>query len=133
MSSTYRLLCLAHDPALIIDREWNRPDDATAAAQNIATTAPEHAKCDLLIGRWSGALIEVGCPPRADGRATHHQSWHRNTIWTETSWLRLALIASSTDRASRAELAQINGRCWSATRLYRLRTLLDLNPEDSGD
>ena len=51
MSSSYAVLCLSHDPAVIAaDSEWNRPEQAEQA---IRDGIASHEHCDLLIGRYS--------------------------------------------------------------------------------
>ena len=56
MSSTYRVLCLSHDPAIVAADDYQRPETAEAA---ITEGIAEHAGCDLVIGRYSYPLVEL--------------------------------------------------------------------------
>ncbi|MYR36378.1 hypothetical protein GTX14_04845 [Streptomyces sp. SID4944] len=121
MSSTYRVLCLSHDPAIIIDGDWRRAEGAEEA---VAAGVDGHPHCDLIIGRYSYPLVEVGCPPSRDHRAKV-TCYHNSTAWTESEWLRLLAAAyHSSDEAVRT-LAAKTSRCWAGERLHRLRAELD--------
>lgn len=115
MSSTYRVLCLSHDPAIALDIEWATPEAALAALADPGAAA-EHPNCDLVVGRWSGALVEVCCP---SGRC------HLRPIWVDKVWLRLLAVAH--DSKDVQVLAAADAfPCWPATRLARLRSELGL-------
>lgn len=127
MSSSYVVLCLSHDPAVVAaDRDWNRPGPAEEA---VAAGIEGHENCDLMITRHSGALVELGCPassiqPRPVGHAG--RCIHRGTKWADIAWIRLLLVAqreaAGTAVRVRADAAGV--RCWTPTRLERLRVEL---------
>lgn len=120
MSSTYRILCIGHDPALVLDdRSWN---DHAQAVQAIAAGVSAHPSCRLLVGRWSAALIEVGCPRMAGAVHRHSGVYHpHDTEWVDAGWLRL--MALSTPEAVGA--AQVPG-CWDRDIARRLARILGL-------
>lgn len=126
MSSTYRAICLGHDPAIVIhggweNSEWNNPADAQTAVRNRSGALALHAKCDLVIGRYSSPLIEVGCP----AGARHPRRWHPHTTeWVDIGWLRLALAAVKTDNQEVLKAAGEVPGCWLPERVGRLRGLL---------
>lgn len=133
MSSHYVLFCVSHDPPITFGgasdwRDWNSPEPALAAVAD-RTTGPavEHPNCDLLIGRYSGALIEVCCSAsRSNG--PYHGSSHRDDQWIEVDWLRLLALAGP-DRIEAARLRS----CWTWEVVYRLRHQLDIDIPASGD
>ncbi len=57
MSSTYRRICLSHQPPLVLDEDYSPAGDRVPPIQ-----PDEHINCKLGIGRWSGGLIEVWLP-----------------------------------------------------------------------
>jgi hypothetical protein len=127
MSSTYRVLCLSHDPAMVAaDGDWNR---ASMAEEAIAAGVEGHETCDLLIGRYSYPLVEVGCPATKDGPGSY-RCIHGGTQWADVDWLRLLAIAqrepADTDLGRAAEEA--GRRCWSPERLRRLGPDLGVGP-----
>lgn len=112
MSSDYHLLCLDHEPALVIPgHEYDNPFAAIqVAADPMAWDTGGHGSCDLLVGRYSASLAEIACPrcethgPRAD-------------TWIEVGWLRLLHAAYSRgDDLSGYRLP----RCWTRVRVLRL-------------
>jgi hypothetical protein len=119
MSSDYRVLCLSHDPALVVTiLEWPNPDGAIAAAKDPASTPGlgEHRGCDLMVGRYSYPLIEVCCVGKP------HCPFIHPPEWINVEWLRL-LYAAMTAPASPA-LAEAVGsvpQCWRGPRVMRLR------------
>lgn len=118
MSSTYRVLCLSHDPGLELDPDFGSPHDAIAAAVD-GRPGIEHKGCDLVVGRVSGALTELCCPP------THGQ--HSVPIWVEIDWLRLLGVLIQTTNPKPPPVAEALSRltrCWTADRLHRLRLQL---------
>jgi hypothetical protein len=129
VSSTYRVLCLSHDPAIIVhDPGFNRPEQAEAA---IADGIAEHAGCDLVIGRYSYPLVELGCPAAA-GRPKHLRPdvvtcYHGGTRWIDRDWLRiLAAAYQSPDPGMRTAIEQGHQQqCLPWERLRRLRVELD--------
>lgn len=126
MSSTYRILCLSHDPAVAAGSEWNTAAEAVERASDPGRFGDmaEHVSCDLLVGRYSYPLVEVGCPPR-EKSATG--CMHLHAQWVSVEWTRL--LAASLDaeagplRAAVEELTQ-RCRCWSRQRVERLRSEL---------
>ena len=123
MSSTYKILCLSHDPAIVVvDVGWVEPEFAVAAANNRATNAvlaDDHATCDLLIGEYSHPLVEVCCPSHLNARGERVHSAPR---WVDRNWLILlyrALTAQPDQMLSKATEAFV-GRCWTWERLTRL-------------
>lgn len=134
MSSVYRVLCLSHDPAIAITEvEYSRPESAAA---DIASGIDGHRDCDLLIGRYSYPLVEVGCPPiigpeRAGRRRC---SAHSNTQWVDVAWLRiLAAVHQSGADQMRALANASQLRHWSWERLRRLRDELNIDVNEPAD
>ena len=128
MSSIYRVLCLNHDPALTAaDGDWNRAETAEEA---IRKGIPDHQKCELLIGRYSYPLIEVGCPGSRilpDGHPGCR--WHGGTLWVDRDWLQLLYIAQHAPEGSEllAATKQSRMECWSVRRLGRLAAELGIS------
>lgn len=122
MSSTFELLCASHTPALELD------DDTTldVVIGRLAAGLPEHPHCDLLIGRRSGGLVEVGCPPSA-GKGRSGRCCHSGIEWADASWL--LLLAAVTGEGSEqppavaAAVARVP-RCWTPARVANLASLL---------
>jgi hypothetical protein len=56
VSSTYRVLCLSHDPAIVAADDFQRPEQAEEAIRDGMTNGHEH--CDLMIGRYSYPLVD---------------------------------------------------------------------------
>ncbi|MFJ2707839.1 hypothetical protein ACIO3R_32265 [Streptomyces sp. NPDC087428] len=115
MSSTYRILCMSHDPATA-HGEWNRPEDAEAA---LAAGIDGHPHCDLLVGRYSYPLVEVGCPPTRDQPAKL-TCGHNATIWVDAGWLRLLAVAQQSSDAAVQAATKGLGLCWPMKRIRRL-------------
>lgn len=124
MSSTYRILCLSHDPALVTDIEWSSGTDNVAAVERAARTGvPGHEACDVLIGRWSGSIVEFGCTKAV--KDERHACWHNGAYWVDVLWLRLlALARRAPEGSTERMLAARADRCWSPGRVDRLRHLL---------
>ncbi|MFE7072683.1 hypothetical protein ACFU96_21635 [Streptomyces sp. NPDC057620] len=132
MSSNYSVLCLSHDPAIIAhDPGFNRPEQAEAA---IADGITGHENCDLMIGRYSYPLVELGCPRSADQpehlRPGVLRCYHGSTQWTDREWLLLLAAAyqsedQSEDQAVREAVKAGHHGCLPWERLRRLR--LELN------
>jgi len=103
MSSEYTIICVSHDPAInIVDWDvFRSPEDALAVAHDRPDThhfMSQHKNCDLLVGRESGALVEVACPgsigralPPGAGCRGYHM--HTFATWTGVGWLRLLAMA----------------------------------------
>lgn len=121
MSSSYRVLCLSHDPATEAG-EYRTPQDAETA---IAEGIPGHPRCDLVIGRYSTPLVELGCPPSR--LQTAPACCHNSTVWIESRWLRLLALANdSTDPAIQDAALKARQGCLMPQRLTRLRDELGL-------
>lgn len=121
MSSTYRILCLSHDPAITAGDDYNSPEAAAAA---IAAGVDEHPHCDLLIGRYSYPLIEVGCPPTTRPARPGQRGCyaHATTEWVDVAWLRiLAAVHQSGNEETRALAGDSHLSHWPWERLRRLR------------
>lgn len=135
MSSTYPILCLSHDPAIIAhDPGYNRPEQAEEA---IRAGVTGHAGCDLMIGRYSYPLVELGCPPshnRTDMRPDAPRCHHRDTEWTDKEWLQLLAAAyQSSDPAVQEAVKAGRHQCLSWERLRRLRVELDIIVREQPD
>lgn len=120
MSSYYHLLCMAHDPAIVIDVSANHPEQALAAIADRTTrdALREHPHCPLMIGRYSAAMIELCCP----GSQHDHP---RSDKWEDTALLRVVAVAAMQE-PSKAMIQALEalGRlasCWAPERLRRLR------------
>ncbi|MER5815462.1 hypothetical protein [Streptomyces californicus] len=126
MSSTYRVLCLSHDPAIVIDRDFNTPDDAV---DGVASLVADHPRCDLMIGRYSYPLVEVACLSYAY-RGGGPGCSHKQGKWVDAEWLRLlALAYDSTDLRVREAARKGRFSCWTPERLHRLRPELGIEDE----
>jgi hypothetical protein len=130
MSSVYRVLCLNHDPAIRIDHDWNNGPEAIDAAVNPERyeALEDHKGCDLLVGRWSGGLVEIGCPPQSEAAVRTDVCLHRGPAWISVEWLRLfgaALRALPNPELEKAlEVFRRPYRCWAPERVERLRSVL---------
>lgn len=136
MSSNYSVLCLSHDPAIIVhDPGYNRPEQAEAAIRDGVTG---HEGCDLMIGRFSYPLVEVGCPRSADRpeslRPSVLRCYHGITMWTDKEWLLLLAAAyQSTDPAVQEAVKAGHHRCLPWERLRRLRVELGITVKETPD
>lgn len=118
MSSVYRVICASHFPALVSEGELSRPEAVARVADREG-----HPDCDLLIGRWSGALIEIACP--GDLSTCHH-----SIEWVDDGWVRVA--AEAVDAAVPGDSAYARlfvalgtlPACWSVRRLESVRGFL---------
>jgi hypothetical protein len=132
VSSTYRVLCLSHDPAV----EAAEPDGLSRASDMAATGFDDHPQCDLLVARYSGGLIELGCvgmdSPAIDLSRSHtgHPGLHRDTVWADAGLLRVAAACIVTEDDGHAEvITKALGQmpmCWTHKRLHRLRHVLEV-------
>ncbi|MEU0098277.1 hypothetical protein [Streptomyces sp. NPDC006267] len=125
MSSTYYVLCVSHDPA-ILSAEHRTGGDA---AETIKSGSDLHPGCDLVIERVSGGPVEIGCPP-ASSRSAGPRCYHRDVEWVEVEWLRL-LSRGYTSTDPKVAEAVRRGRftCWPQERLHRLRGSLGIEDE----
>lgn len=124
MSSLYRILCLSHDPAIeASNREYRSTE---LAEQAIREGIDGHEKCDLMIGRYSYPLVELGCPGNVPGdrqpgvRSCFH---HRDTRWISVEWIRLLACAQRQPEGSllRSATVDVHFACFPPERLHRLR------------
>lgn len=130
MSSVYRLLCMNHDPALMIgSSDWVTAEEAIAAALEPAMydwLVEDHGKCDLLVGRYSASLVEVCCP----GGALNRGHRHGDPKWIDRDWLALlhAASAAPADPAIRAAIEDLahSQSCWTWQRADRLAAALGI-------
>jgi hypothetical protein len=128
MSSTYRILCLSHDPALVLVGEWPSLDEALSAVAsrtlNASSSNIGHRDCDLVVGAYSYPLVRLWCPPcQSDQPRWGHTSYHPNKpIAVNAFWLRL-LWHVDQQQASATLAKTLAGRpgCWNPGRLTRLR------------
>lgn len=129
MSSTYRILCLSHDPALVVETpDWNRPEPAEAA---IRDGIDGHRTCDLMIGRYSYPLVGVCCPASRDQPAKL-RCCHGGPQWIDRDWLRLLAAGyQTTDPLVEAEVKRSSDSCLPWERLRRLRDELDLTVKET--
>jgi hypothetical protein len=134
VSSVYRVLCLSHDPATAITEvEYSRPEPAAA---DIASGIDGHQDCDLLIGRYSYPLVEVGCPPTSGPeRAGRRRCYaHSVTEWVDVAWLRiLAAVHQSGTEDMRNLAGETRLAHWSWERLRRLRGELNIDVSEPAD
>jgi hypothetical protein len=133
VSSVYRVLCLSHDPAITTEAEYSRPELAIAA---VDSGIDGHADCDLLLGRYSYPLVEVGCPPTiGPERAGRHRCYaHSVTEWVDVAWLRiLAAVHQSGTEDVRTLAGETQLAHWSWERLRRLRDELNINVNEPVD
>jgi hypothetical protein len=127
MSSDYDVLCVSHTPAIRIeiDEGGGRPETAIEVVRT--SQLGGHPNCDLLVGRWSGALIEIACPGMngrpGDGQPHFHAGgWHRDAIWADAGLLHVAAVAVElAENDVRIEAAvKALPMCWTPDRLRSL-------------
>jgi hypothetical protein len=124
VSSQYKILCLSHDPAIeVTTPEWYRPEQAEEA---IRAGVEGHENCDLMLGRYSYPLIELGCPstiPSQSRTGAHKCYGHGSTRWIGVEWV--ALLFHAQRQPDGSALRGLAGagefRCFSPERLRRLR------------
>jgi hypothetical protein len=127
MSSTFYIVCLSHDPALLA-RE-HRTAEAAEAAVREGTSG--HEDCDQLIVRSSGAPVEVGCPGHGfgdDARPRPHwcRTRHAHTEWVDVGWLHVLVHARLAGALPENVARHHDLSCWTEQRLWRLRKELGL-------
>jgi hypothetical protein len=130
LSSAYHLLCLSHDPAIVVDYDFTY-DGIKALASRDHEALRDHADCDIVAGRFSYPLIEVGCFGLNLGGRRDAKAYHRGIIWTDTDWLRLLHAARTPPGVVGDDILRLNSfRCWPPERLNRLRNELGLAVPD---
>lgn len=131
MSSTYQVYCLSHDPAISAVDNASREECISWAATGFG----EHPSCDLLVARYSGGLVELGCPgmgERTDEGLTRrvHLGWHRDMVWADAGLLRIAAAVIETEGDGHADVITKSLKrmptCWTVERLHRLRYVLEV-------
>jgi hypothetical protein len=133
VSSNYSVLCLSHDPAIIVhDPGFNRPEQAEAA---IRDGIAGHGQCDMMIGRFSYPLVELGCPNSGDQAQSLRpgvlRCFHAGTQWIDKEWLLLLAAAyQSSDPAVREAVKAGNHSCLPWERLRRLRVELGITVKE---
>jgi hypothetical protein len=124
MSSTYRILCLSHDPAVDIDPGHAGFQTEAGALEMVARMRIEqdmdHGPCDLLVGAYSYPLWCVTCPGVPIGQTAKSGCTHREHRAIEVRWLRLAAAVARLAPDEFPDL-MIGQSCWSSQRLHRLR------------
>lgn len=125
MNTSYRILCLSHDPAIILEPEWGDAYEALSAvaSPDEHVKLAHHAGCDLLVGAWSPRLEALACPPRA---YSGHPPTHAFPEWLPVDLARVLGAAHQIplpDAGLSAALKHLPA-CWSPTRIHRLRELL---------
>lgn len=118
MSSSYHVLCLSHDPAIVAASECRGSE---GAERLIASEIEGHERCDLVIMRVSGGPSEFGCPPVTDRAGQRRCNYHpHSTHWADVAWLRVLHIAYDAD-PDRVQECGAALRCWPLERVHRLR------------
>lgn len=131
MSSTFSFLCLGHDPAIETDRliHGSRDvKDVDTALGLLPAQRAEHPRCDLLIARYSGGLVELVCPPSTEIGERHSRYHPHGPERIEARWLRLLWAACSYPAPREPELqAAVDAfavTCWTWPRISRLGYVL---------
>jgi hypothetical protein len=141
MSSTYRAICLSHDPAIeIYDDDgydgltWSDRETGLGALARRTGPLTAHKDCDLVLGAYSYPLWQITCPAnshREPGRYPRIGApcWHNNDQAIQVDWLRLMIAAIvEPTPATRAVLEpRLIDSCWPKQRVMRLRSLLGVN------
>lgn len=121
MSSNYHVLCLSHDPALVIDHDFSY-EGIKALDSRERDALAGHQQCDLAAGRYSYPMIEAGCFGRQMPGPTGCKGMHGPVLWTRSEVLRLMIAATG----------KVDGKlldpftCWAPARLARLRAELGI-------
>jgi len=137
MSDDFHAFCCSHDPAFnLTDFDVGR-DEVEPMIRRMRQDSP-HSDCNLLIGRYSGSLIDIGCPgslgtDRGFGEAFGCASGHKEIKWIDARWLKLALAllgptGSIQSGPGAEELDAVTRWCWTPERIHRLRRILTSEP-----
>lgn len=124
MSSTWRVLCLSHDPATWVTMDGHHRDaEALAAVAEMRDNDnDEHHLCNLLVGAYSYPLWHVICPGTPRGVAETHGCRHAHPKGVDVEWLQL--LAAADQHRGTEPIAAALGKlpsCWSPERVHRLR------------
>jgi len=136
VSSTYKAICLSHDPAIEIGREdydddqWTDRETALGALTRRTGFLAAHKDCDLVVGAYSYPLVEITCPAssgrRVAGIKDGSTCCHNYDKSIPVDWLRLLIAALIEPTA--ATTAVLSPRqidlCWVPQRVMRLQNLL---------
>lgn len=115
MSSTYRLICLSHDPGIELGTEWQSGAGGrnTAIGALLTRTGSDeitaHARCDMVIGCYSYPLGEVGYVANGE-----------HVEWIGVQWVTALAIALDASPGLRLPSG------WTVERVQRLRPHLGL-------
>lgn len=120
MSSSYVIICASHDPAIEIT-EHVHVSSEVFVVRAYERRVPGHERCDLLVGRYSGGLVEIACPGGKPCVRGYH-NWTADT-WTDVGWLRLLWAAH--ERGDDVDGYRIP-HCWTQQRVMRLGPLLGM-------
>lgn len=122
MSSNYHLLCMNHDPALVIDVDSQSIDITSGLVESMRQGAlvPGHGHdyllvhkdCRLMIGRYSYPLIELGC---LEGMGHGHSGIR----WIDADVIRLLAYIEWSDDTY--DLTRPFKRCFPKEVIDRLR------------
>jgi hypothetical protein len=122
VSSNYRLLCLSHDPAIVIDRDFYLQEIEAVTRDHEALQG--HEGCDIIAGRFSYPLIEAGCIGKVGMPDTGCKGYHNGVEWIRSEVLRLLHAAAPS--VSEEILRPFVTRCWPLERLRKLRVQLGI-------
>lgn len=76
MSSTYRVLCVSHNPAIDTGVECHSSQyDDKYALEMLSEASKQHPECDLIIGRYSYPLIQIGIRTAQNKIAWMDKGW----------------------------------------------------------
>lgn len=132
MSSNYHLLCLSHDPAIVLSEYDFQRADISAVTRAYPGLA-DHQQCDIMVGRYSYPLVEVGCfgAITLEG-PTGCKGYHNGIQWMDRDWLRLLCTVNEHHSVNPQFMSPLTGRCWTPERLRRLAPGLGMNPAMDG-
>lgn len=130
MSSRYNWICISHNPAIEIDNpEYQDFNQITGAVKN-EDRPTGHKQCDLIVGRWSGGLVELMCP------GCKYRKYHGSSCqkWIDKDWLVLLLRAwefnkpkpggSNSNYAGIAIPSHLM-QCWHPDRLNKIAVFIE--------
>jgi len=118
VSSDYHLICLSHDPAIVLYRRDLTHAEAESVASREHPALEGHEDCDVVIGRYSAPLVEVACLGRQLPGPSGCKGHHMRPEWIDRDWLRL--LAAAASKVDEETLRPFVTRCWPLERLRRL-------------
>ena len=117
MSSTYKLLCLSHDPAMVISDD----DICNEFTPNRNHPALEdHVNCDIMIGAYSYPLVRVGCLGTQMEGISGCLGHHCSTNWIDIDWIQLLHVLYNSEIPEIEWKNDNNFRCWTKQRVQRI-------------